>query len=231
MADKEQKVAIFDIDGTLFRSSLLIELVDTLIDKGIFPADARDIYAKEHERWLERAGDYESYIGAVIEAFLTHLKGVHYGDFMDAADEVVERQKYYTYRYTRELITDLKEQGYFLLAISHSPKAILETFCREMGFDKVYGKLYQTGETGRFTGEVLEEHLIENKANVVKRAVEKENLTLKKSIGVGDTESDIPFLELVEKAICFNPNAKLYKYARINKWRIVVERKDVVYEL
>jgi len=228
---EEQKVAIFDIDGTLFRSSLLIELVDTLIDKGIFPANAQNIYAKEHEKWLEREGDYESYIGAVIEAFLTHLKGVHYSDFMDAADEVVERQKYYTYRYTRDLIGDLKTQGYFLLAISHSPKAILEKFCKEVGFDKVYGKLYETGETGRFTGEVLEEHLIENKANVVKRAVEKEGLTLKKSIGVGDTEGDIPFLELVEKAICFNPNAKLYKYARINKWKIVVERKDVTYEL
>ena len=70
-----------------------------------------------------------------------------------------------------------------------------------------------------------------NKAAVVQHAVEKEGLTLKGSIGVGDTESDIPFLELVSEPICFNPNSKLFSHAKRNKWRVVVERKDVVYEI
>jgi phosphoserine phosphatase len=50
-------------------------------------------------------------------------------------------------------------------------------------------------------------------------------------VGVGDTESDISFLELVEKPICFNPNKRLYTYAKRNDWKVVVERKDVIYEL
>ncbi|GAI32477.1 unnamed protein product, partial [marine sediment metagenome] len=33
-------------------------------------------------------------------------------------------------------------------------------------------------------------------------------------VGVGDTESDIAFLKMVEKPICFNPNKKLYQYAK-----------------
>ena len=61
--------------------------------------------------------------------------------------------------------------------------------------------------------------------------MEKENLTLAGSIGVGDSESDIAFLKLVERPICFNPNNKLYKYAKSHKWEVVVERKDVVYHL
>jgi phosphoserine phosphatase len=63
------------------------------------------------------------------------------------------------------------------------------------------------------------------------RATEKENLTLRGSVGVGDTESDISFLKLVEKPICFNPNQTLYRAARRFGWRVVVERKDVVYEI
>ena len=51
------------------------------------------------------------------------------------------------------------------------------------------------------------------------------------SIGVGDTESDIPFLEMVAKPVCFNPNQKLYRYAKRMGWKTVVERKDVIYEL
>jgi len=226
-----KKVAIFDIDGTIFRSSLLIELVETLIDRGVFPDDVGKEYEKQHTEWLERKGDYDNYILAVVDVFMKNLKGVYYGDFMDAADDVIDRQKNHVYRYTRDLITELKKDGYYLLAISHSPKSILEKFCKELGFDKVYGKLYETGATGKFTGNFLEEHLIANKANVVRRAVEKEGLTLKKSIGVGDTESDIPFLEMVDKAICFNPNSKLYRHAKINRWKVVVERKDVVYHL
>lgn len=228
---KQRRVAIFDIDGTVFRSSLTIELVDTLIDRDIFPAESEKEYREEYERWLMRKGDYEEYIHAVINVFLGHLKGVYYKDFIDAAEDVVRRQKHHTYCYTRDLISELKKGGYYLLAVSHSPKAILEKFCKEFGFDKVYGKLYETGETGRFTGKILEEHLIENKANIVRRILEKEDLTLKGSIGVGDTESDIPFLDMVETPICFNPNSALYRYAGIMRWKIFVERKDVIYEI
>lgn len=227
----KRKVAVFDIDGTIFRSSLTIELVQALIAKGIFPAEAREEFEYDHKRWLEREGEYDAYIMAVVDTFLKYLKGVYYGDFKDTADEVIAIQQNHVYRYTRDLVKTLKADGYYLLAISHSPKAILEGFGKRYGFDKIYGKVYETGETGRFTGNVLEEHLIANKANILKRAVEKEGLTLEGSIGVGDTESDISFLELVEKPICFNPNNKLYRYAKLNHWNVVVERKDVIYEL
>ena len=41
----KQPVAFFDIDGTLFRSSLLIELVEEMVQEGVFPADVRKGYA------------------------------------------------------------------------------------------------------------------------------------------------------------------------------------------
>ena len=66
---KKQKVAVFDIDGTVFRSSLLIELVETLIKNGIFSSNVRKEYSNEYERWLDRKGNYEKYINAVIKAF------------------------------------------------------------------------------------------------------------------------------------------------------------------
>ena len=227
----KRRVAIFDVDGTIFRSSLLIQVVNRLIEKNVFPASTRDVYESEYERWLNREGDYEEYIGAVVGAFVGHLKGVHYSALADAAEEVVDEQWKRVYKYTRQLLKDLKKRGYFLLAVSHSPKTVLDKFCPRLGFNKTYGMIYEIGPTECFTGKIIEEHLILNKSSIVRRAIEKENLTLAHSIGVGDTESDISFLDMVANPICFNPNAKLYRYAKRMKWNVIVERKDVVYEL
>lgn len=229
--ERSRRVAVFDVDGTIFRSSLLIQLVSRLIEKGAFPASTRAVYEREYERWLNREGDYQEYIDAVVRAFVGHLKGLHYSALADAAKEIVDEQWKRTYRYPRELLKELKDKGYFLLAVSHSPKTVLDKFCPRLGFDKVYGMIYETGPQDLFTGNVVDQHLIMNKAAIVRRAVEKENLTLAHSIGVGDTESDVPLLEVVAKPICFNPNQKLYRTAKRLGWKVIVERKDVIYEL
>lgn len=226
-----QKVAFFDIDGTLFRSSLLIELIEALVAEEIFPKEAQEAYHDEYRAWRNREGSYEAYASAVVESFLTHIKGVHYGDFADIGRRVVAMQSKYVYRFTRDLVKQLKKEGYYIVAISQSPKTILDEFCRTHGFDKVYGRMYETGPQDRFTGQVIDVHLIENKANIVKRVGEQEGLTLTDSIGVGDTDGDISLLEAVDHAICFNPNQRLYEYAKRMNWKVVVERKDVIYEL
>ncbi len=236
-----KKVAIFDIDGTIFRSSLLIEITEALIQKGIFPAKAKKTYSGAYKIWTERKGPYENYINAVIKEFEKDIKGVRQDQFLKVAKSVVEFNKNRVYRYTRDLIKDLKKKNYYLLAISNSPKEILDEFCKRLGFNKVYGRIYKV-KKGIYTGQVSYLELISDKAKILKRAVQpacakasarqkKEKLTLKDSIGVGDTESDIPFLKLVEKPICFNPNQKLYKYAKRIGWTIVTERKDVIYHL
>lgn len=224
-------LAVFDVDGTIFRSSLFIQLVEKLIAVGELPANIKQGYEPEHIAWLNREGSYADYIQAMVEVFHAHIKGLHYGTFADVAREVVDEHAKRTYVYPRDLIKRLRKEGYYLLAVSHSPKTILDMFCPTLGFDKVYGMVYDIGPEDRFTGTIVERHLILNKANIVRRVVEQGEATLEGSVGVGDTESDVSFLEMVESPICFNPNSVLYRHATLNKWKVVIERKDVVYEL
>ena len=227
-----QSVAFFDIDGTVFRSSLLIELVEALILAGVFPPEAKDTYRDAYTLWRNREGSYDDYIEAVIETYLEHIKGVHYGEFADIGKRVVAVHGKHVYLYTLDLIKELKSNGYYLVAISQSPKTVLDAFCKQYGFDKVYGRMYEIGPQDRFTGLVTDVHLIENKANIVSRVFEHNpELTKVGSIAVGDTEGDISLLEAVEQAICFNPNQALYKYAQRMGWKVVVERKDVIYNI
>src|ERR1700727_1133894 len=97
-------VAVFDIDGTVFRSSLLIELVEALVEKSIFLPEVRETYAAAAEEWLNRSGEYEPYIKKVVEAFAGNIKGHSYGEIADVAGEIIESKKSRTYRYTRDLI-------------------------------------------------------------------------------------------------------------------------------
>ncbi len=224
-------VAVFDIDGTLFRSSLFLELVERLVEKGILPKDITETYQDAYTKWLDRKGDYGTYVQKVIEVFVQHIKGISYEEVANTAGEVIEEKKHRLYRYTRDLVQDLKAKNYYLLAISGSPLFIVDGFGYELGFDKVYGYFYETGPTGRFTGNVADKDVIENKSAVLQRAVRKAGLSLENSIGVGDTESDIPMLELVDIPIAFNPNKGLYEHAKKRGWRVVVERKDVIYEI
>lgn len=227
----KQKVAFFDIDGTVFRSSLLIELVEKLVDEGIFPKEAREEYAQKHRTWRDREGDYSTFIRAVVTSYMEHIKGVYYGDLADIGRLVVAEQSKHVYRYTRDLIKELKVKGYFVVAISQSPKTILDEFCNAYGFDKVYGRIYEIGPQDKFTGEMIDAHLLENKASIVARVLEKEDVIIDDSIGVGDTEGDISLLQSVTTPICFNPNAALYAHAQKLGWKVVVERKDVIYKL
>lgn len=229
---EQHPVAFFDIDGTVFRSSLFVELVEALVKAGHFPISARAAYEPHWLAWQARDGDYEAYISAMISTFMEHIKGVQYGALADVGRAVVAMHSRRVYRYTRALIKELKDEQYYIMAISQSPKTILDEFCAQYGFDKVYGRMYEIGPSDRFTGAVIDEHLIENKARIAERVFTRHSeLTRKKSVAVGDTESDIPLLEVVERPICFNPNAALYAYAQQHSWPVVVERKDVIYHL
>lgn len=227
---RKKPFAVFDIDGTIFRSSLLIELVEALINEGYFPKSAKTYYEKEFQSWQNRFGSYDDYIQRIIEVYLKHIKGIHIEEIIDVSNRVLHFKKDRVYMFTRDLVKKLKKT-HFLLAISHSPFHIVEPFARDLGFNKVYAVWYQTNDSGILTGAMEHTDLIFSKGKVLDRAIEKENLTLARSIGVGDSEGDIEMLKMVKKAIAFNPNKILYSTAKRNKWEIVIERKNVIHKI
>lgn len=234
---KLKSVAIFDIDGTIFRSSLLLELIEALIASKVFPRDVRKHYLAAWKRWQAREGSsrsgfsYNEFISNSVFAYRKHIKGIRRADVWKVAERVVGLHNARLYRFTRDLVKKLKRTHY-LLAISHSPYEVVAPFAKSLGFDKVYAQVYEVDARVRFTGRVLYEDIILHKDKVVRRALEKDpHLTLEGSVGVGDTESDIPFLKLVERPIAFNPSAKLYRHAKKHGWDVFVERKDVIYQM
>ena len=225
----KEALAVFDVDGTLFRRGLLPALTRRLVDEGVFPERVREELSEDYYAWVDRRGSYEVYDELVVRLFLRELAGVPVEELLRCAKVEVEAHGRRLHIYTRELALRLKQAGYYLIAISGSPLEILDIFLKPLGFDRAWGTVLRQDE-GRYTGELLH-HPFSDKRAVLERFLDEGNLDLKDSVGVGDTLSDVGFLELVQTPIVFNPNRRLFEIVRQRGWPIVVERKDMIYNL
>lgn len=231
MKDSLIKIAVFDIDGTIFRSSLAVELIHALVENGIFPKKAGEEIETDYQAWLNRQGSYGSYLSELINVFLKYLPGKKENDIKKLSGQILEEQKGHVYRYTRDLVHDLKKKNYRLLAVSGSPDFLVNNFAKTLKFDASFGTEFVI-EKGYFTGGVISIGDT-NKLQTLKDYAENNNLKInwKVSVAVGDTKSDLSMLEGVGKPIAFNPNLELATIAQKRNWPIVVERKDVIYTL
>lgn len=227
---EKNKIAIFDIDGTIFRKNLHFELINELSWINVFPRKVRDQIVQLYTNWLEHKGTYESYRIGLVELFEKHIKGCKKEDVIRASKMVVSFHKDRTYIFAEDLIRELRRKKYHIIAISGSPMEIVDEYNdKHLNFDKVFGSVYETKDE-IYTGGYIDEPT-KNKGEVVRRYVEENNLTLEDSYGIGDTESDASFLDIVRNPIAFNPNENLKNIAQKKGWRIVVEKKDVIYEM
>lgn len=227
---KKTKLAVFDIDGTIFRKNLAFELIRELAWEGVFKKEVRNELTKHYSNWLAHVGTYEDYRKALVKVYFENIKGCKKEDIIKASKEVILFQKDRTYVFAEDLIKKLKAENYNIIAISGSPSEIVEEYNNHLGFDAVFGSVYEVDEEGKYTGNPTFEPT-KDKSQVVKQYMVENNLTLEDSYAIGDTESDAPMLEIVDNPIAFNPNQNLKEIAEKNGWRIIVEKKDVVYEI
>ncbi len=233
-----QKVAVFDIDGTIFRSSLIIEVFNALIDAGVFPHEARDVVERSFVRWLDRKGHYNDYVMKLVRTYYEYLPGTK-SVLVDAVIEgVIDKQKDRVYRYTRDLIASLKRKGFFLIAISNSQHAMVEAFAHTQGFDAAIGRTLEI-KNGTYTGRQMYNDrpfpisASLDKVEILKHYLDSNGIhtDLTRSYAIGDSEGDIPLLSSVGNPIAFNPSLPLARLAKRRNWSMIVERKDVIYRI
>lgn len=228
---KKDKIAIFDIDGTIFRKNLHFELINELTWMKVFPREARDQLSSVYSGWLKHEGTYEDYRKALVALYAEHIKGCSQEAVLEASKILIPFHAKRTYIYAERLIEKLRAENYHLLVISGSPIEVVEEYNRQyLKFDAAFGSVYEVDDQGLYTGKATFEPS-KNKGSLVEQYLFEHKLTLADSYGIGDTGSDMSFLELVEHPIAFNPNQNLKGVAEEKGWKIVVEKKDVIYEI
>lgn len=226
----KQKFAAFDIDGTLFRSGLYREVAYELMKMGALPNTMLEITTAANREWRHRThgNAFEEFDMLMVDQMDHILPKLRVADYDIAAGRVLEKRADNVYVYARDLLRQLKAEGYFLVAISGSQIELVEPFAKKYGFDAWIGQEWERGEEF-FTGNVIKTHT--GKDAILRKMIEDHNLTLKDSYAIGDSNGDAGMLKLVDHPIAFNPTYELYEKAIHNGWQITIERKNVMYSM
>jgi len=230
MINNKQKFAAFDIDGTLFRSGLYREVAYELMKMGAVPSNILEETTAANRTWRHRmhGNAFEEFDMLTVNKMDHILPELRIADYEIAAKRVLDKRADNIYVYTRDLIKQLKAEGYFLVAISGSQIELVEPFAKKYGFDAWIGQEWERGEEF-FTGNITKTHT--GKDAIVRKMIEDHNLTLKDSYAVGDSNGDSGMLSIVDHPIAFNPTYELYEKAMHNGWQITIERKNVMYTM
>jgi HAD superfamily hydrolase (TIGR01490 family) len=225
-----QPFAVFDIDGTLVRWQLYHAVVDRLAAYDLLGPEARHTLHQARMVWKRREHReaFRAYELELIKVYEEALPNLDPDTFDKIAEEVAEEYKTQVYTYTRNLARKLKSKGYFLIAISGSHQELVQHVAKQYGFDDWVGSRYER-KNDRFTGKKFVASF--DKKSILQTCVKSHQLGQQGSYAIGDSGSDVAVLEMVAHPIAFNPDFELLKVAKSRGWEIVIERKNVIYEL
>lgn len=229
--------AFFDIDGTIFRNSLMIEhfkklVTFEIIDEVIWHSKVKGPYRE----WEKRYGNFEEYLEILAEVYLDELKGVDKQIVEFIAANVIERNGDMVYKYSRNMIKWHQEQGHKVFFISGSPDFLVKEMSEKYKADEYRGTTYCIDENNKFTGEIVRMWDSVSKERALSELIEKYDINLEESYAYGDTTGDLSMLKMMGNPVAINPNLELLNSIRedeqlLNRSRVIVERKNVIYDL
>ena len=229
--------AFFDIDGTIFRNSLMIKHFQKLVSfEVIDPSIWYTKVKKAYLEWERRYGDFDEYLELIAGVYLNELKGVNRSYIEFIAEHVINENGDRIYKYSRNQIAWHKEQGHKVFFISGSPDFLVSKMAEKYGVTEYRGSIYLVDEDNKFTGELVRMWDSKSKQKEMDHLIEKYNVDLEKSYAYGDTTGDLSMLKMMGNPVAINPNKELLLAIRrddelAHKAAVIVERKNVIYKL
>lgn len=227
----------FDVDGTLYRDSLMVEHFKKLIKYEVVdPAIWHNIAKKTFHDWDKRQGNYEDYLLEVAQIYIQSMKGLNKSHMEFISSQVISLKGDRVYRFTRDRIRWHKTKGHKVIFISGSPDYLVSKMAEKYGATDYRSTEYLVDENNNFTGEIIQMWDSDSKYHAIMEFVEKYDIDMKKSYAYGDTNGDFSMLKLVGNPIAINPAKELLSKIKNDedlskRTLIVVERKDVIYKL
>ena len=192
--ENKKIAAFFDIDGTIFRDSLMVAHFMKLQDFQII--DDSKWHTQVHlsrEAYKKRRLDYDTYLESISSAYEESLKGISYSDVMFAARHVIQNRADEVYKFTRSRIEQHRKKGHMVIFISGSPDFLVRQMAKVWKADVYRGSTYVFSR-GIFTGKIIPMWDSVSKQNAINELVNIYDIDMKHSYAYGDTNGDISMM-------------------------------------
>ena len=229
--------AFFDIDGTLYRDSLMVEHFKKLLKYEVIDSSLWHSHAKQtYQNWDKRQGNYDDYLLEIAEIYVQSMKGLTQDHIDFISNQVINLKGDRVYRYTRARIAWHKCHHHKIIFISGSPSHLVSKMAAKYDVTDFRATEYLTDDAGRYTGEIVQMWDSENKLKAIQEFVERYDIDLSNSYSYGDTNGDLSMLKMVGHPIAINPTKELIQHIKLDKElrekvTLIIERKDVIYKL
>jgi len=228
---KKDRLAIFDVDGTLFDGNLGMEFLKALMEKGVVSKKISSSIFIWYGKYKNDEVDKAIAVDRIYQLFAKGMKGKREAEMRIVAKKTWNKVSDKLYGYVEFLVESLRMQGLKVVLLSGSPVEMVELLGKDLGINKrdVIAGILEV-KNGIYTGKIISyPGSSEAKVRAINSYLKNTDLNIDfhRSVGMGDNERDFKILNKVGMHFAFEPNDVLKAKARKAKFTIV-NRKNVV---
>lgn len=226
-------IVFCDIDWTIYRNSLFLDLLELLIKDWYVSQNKITKYNKYKNAWKNREMSYDDFLMyGVIEIFENLIKSKKFekSEMIKYSNYIIKNNWKLILTYTMNELKRLQKIWYKIIFISWSPLEIVKLFVKMYDFDLWFWTYLVSDKNGIYTGERDVLASTKNKIfliNYIKQLISPNNV-----ISFWDTNWDYDMIISWDYWVAVNPSKELYSKIKNNEnVLVVIERKDLILEL
>lgn len=226
-----KRVLVVDIDGVLHRGSLPAKWHERAVKSLELEDETYNTYRETRKEYRQGRCSSQSHGTSFVNSWIKAIVGMDYSKAIQIATELVKNEGFDNFIFTSNLVRIAKTNQVTTVAISRCPVFILNEYNKLFQFDYVIGADWDVS-SGHFSGIVHNPGIFDDKRGQLERCFQEHvhSVDFENSIGIGDTQGDVEWLDLFGLRIAFNPDGPLLIHARNNpqSYMVVHEHKDIV---
>ncbi|AUX39961.1 uncharacterized protein SOCE26_013560 [Sorangium cellulosum] len=227
MFNDSTRLAILDVDGTLYPGALGVELLRALMKGGLCRSDRGEAVFEVLRRYRAREVDFATMSVTAYGLFASALKDCPCSEVERAARDLWAHERSRLFPFASELVKMLKDRGCEPMLISGSPQEMVGLVAGELGVREFRGSLFSR-RSGFYTGDVeLSSGVLGEKERILAAITRGRNICLRGSMAIGDSLTDSVLLRLVGHPIAFEPDPELLSLALHHGW-VVADRDSIL---
>lgn len=195
------KLAVFDVDGTLFDGNMGIEFLKVLLGKQLFPADLGKTIYSWYAKYKSGEVDKALAVDEIYKVYAKGMLGLQRSVAEQVANETFAGVKKDIFPFVPELFSILRREGFELILLSGSPVEMVNCLAVHLSLSLssvvagtlgVRGGLY-SGETLSYPGSA------QQKVDELEKLIKAQNWEVdwSASLAMGDNERDMMILKKV----------------------------------